>query len=368
LGVPHVYVLDLASKQIRQLPTGAADDSSVLALAVSRDGRSVLISRAAEDRTEIVSLPASGRGSPRVLFGSSNVVQYLDTSPDGAIYMDEWDEPVHILRSSPSGGAATVIYTFPSQRVPRGRTPLFLPDGRAVVETHRAGRERMMLIEQGKEAVPLASTTDETSSPATLAGPGQIAFAIGPEPHHTLAVASLSNGRVVRRIAFDKGEPQSLASSPDGSTLYCAAAGTIWSIALAGGDQRKIHAGESVAMMPGGLSLLVEMVESGRTRLLEVPLSGGGEREVPLNGPFRLANAPVTSSGIRNGELAAPLASLAWFYQPGTVDLATGRMTRIPVDFQGDFHFEGWTADGHMMAWAHELRSTIWKMTQVAQR
>jgi Tol biopolymer transport system component len=190
LGVPHVYVLDLASKQIRQLPTGAADDSSVLALAVSRDGKSVLISRAAEDRTEIVSLPASGHGSPRVLFGSSDVVQYLDTSPDGAIYMDEWDEPVHILRSSASGGTATVIYTFPGQRV-RKHTPLFLPDGRVVVETHRAGRERMMLVEQGKEAVPLVSTTEETSGPATLAGPGQIAFAIGPEPHHTLAIAPL---------------------------------------------------------------------------------------------------------------------------------------------------------------------------------
>jgi hypothetical protein len=105
------------------------------------------------------------------------------------------------------------------------------------------------------------------------------------------------------------------------------------------------------------------MVESGRTRLLEVQLSGDGEKEIPLNGPFHLANAAITSSGIRNGKLAAPLASLdSWFYQPGVVDLATGRMTRILVDFQGDFHFEGWTADGHLVAWAHELRSTIWKM------
>ena len=363
LGVPHVYILDLASKQIRQLPTGAADDSSTLALAVSRDGQSVLISRAAEDRTEIVSLPASGRGSPRVLFGSSAVVQYFDSSPDGAIYLDEWDEPVHILRSSAAGGPVTLISTFQSQAVPRKRTTLFLSDGRAVVPAQRAGRARLMLVEEGKDAVPLVNTTEETSSPATAAGPGQIAFAIGGESHHTLAIASLSNGRVTRRISFDKGEPRSLAASPDGNTLYCAAGGSIWSIAVAGGETRKLHAGESVAVMPGGLSLLVEMVESGRTRLLEVQLSGGGEKEIPLNGPFHLANAAITSSGIRNGKLAAPLASLdSWFYQPGVVDLATGRMTRIPVDFQGDFHFEGWTADGHLIAWAHELRSAIWKM------
>jgi predicted Ser/Thr protein kinase len=369
LGVAHLYVLDLASGQIRLLPTGAVDDSSILALAVSRDGKSVLISRAAEDRTEIVSLPASGRGSPRVLFGSSAVVQYLDSSPDGAIYLDEWDEPVHILRSSAAGGPVTQISTFQSQAVPRKQTTFFLSDGRAVVPAQRAGRARLMLVEEGKDAVPLVSTTEETSSPAAAAGPGQIAFVIGGEPHRTLAIASLSNGRVTRRIAFDKGEPRSLASSPDGSTLYCAAAGTIWSIAVADGAPRKLHAGEFVAMMPGGQSLLVEMVESGRTRLLEVQLDGRGEREIPLNGPFHLANAAITSSGVRNGKLAAPLASLdSWFDQPGVVDLATGRMTQIPVDFQGDFHFEGWTADGHLIAWAHELRSTIWKMMQPGGR
>jgi Tol biopolymer transport system component len=41
-GVIHVYVLDLASGQVRRLSTGTADDSSSLGLAVSRDGKSVL--------------------------------------------------------------------------------------------------------------------------------------------------------------------------------------------------------------------------------------------------------------------------------------------------------------------------------------
>jgi len=370
LGVPHVYILDLASGQIGRLPTGAGDDSSARALAVSRDGKSVLISKAAEDRTDIVSLPASGRGSPRVLFGSPEFVQYLDTSPDGAIYLDEWDEPVHILRTAPTGGPATVIATLPSQAVFRKqKVSLLLSDGRIIAPTRRAGQTRLMVFEEGKDAVPLVNTTEETSTPATVAGPGQIVFVIGPEPHRTLALASLSNGRVTRRIAFDKGEPRSLAASPDGSTLYCAAAGTIWSIAVAGGQPQKLHAGESVSVMPGGLSLLVQMAESGKTRLLEVPLDGGGEREIPLNGPFHLADAAIISSGIRNGKLAEPLASLdSWFFQPGVVDLTTGRMTRIPVDFLGDFHFETWTPDGHLVSWSHEMRSTIWKMTPTGAR
>jgi tRNA A-37 threonylcarbamoyl transferase component Bud32/Tol biopolymer transport system component len=363
-GLIHVYILDLASGQIRRLSTGAVNDSSALALAVSRDGQSVFISRVAQDRTEIVSLPASGRGSPRVLFGSSNVVESLDSSPDGAIYLEERDQPVQILRFSSDGGPATLIWALPSQAALRIRTPFSLSDGRVVVQARRAGRTRLMIVEEGKEAVPLVNTTEETSSPATAAGPGQVAFTIGSEPHHTLAIASLSNGRVMQRIAFNKGEPQSLAASPDGKTLYCAAAGAIWSVSADGGEPHRLHAGESVAAMPGGLSLLVQMVETGKTRLLEVRLDGGGEKEIPLNGPFHLTDeAVITSNGIRNGKLAAPLASLdSWFYQPGVVDLATGLMTRIPFDFQGDFHFEGWTLDGHIVASAQELRSTIWKM------
>ena len=368
-GVVHVYVLDLASGQIRQLPTGAADDSSAVGLAVSRDSQSVILSRAAGDRTEIVSLPASGRGSPRVLFGSSGSVQFLDTSPDGSIYLDERDSPVHILRFSPSGGPATVISTLPGQPVRGGVTTVFLPDGRALVPARRAGRTRLMLVEAGKEAVPLVSTSEETSSPAALIGRGQVVFDIGPAPHRTLAIANLSNGRITQRIAFDRGEPMSLAASPDGNTIYCAAAGSIWSIAVAGGEPRKIHAGESATVVPGGQSLLVHIVESGRTRLLEVQLEGGGEKEIPVNGPFHLVESGITSSAIRNGKLAVPLASLdSWFFQPGVVDLATGRMTGITVDFPADFHYEGWTADGHLMAWTHELRSTIWKMTPTGAR
>jgi eukaryotic-like serine/threonine-protein kinase len=362
-GAPHLYLLDLANGQIRRLPTGAADDSITAGLAVSRDGQSVLISRRVADMTEIVSLPASGRGSPRVLFAAIPApVKNLDTGADGAIYLDEGNEPVHILRFSPLGGPAKQISIFPGQAAESGGTTV-LPDGRTVVRTLRAGRSRLMVVEAGKEPLPLVATTEETSTPVTPAGPNQVAFIIGPEPHATLAIASLSNGRVTRRIPFDKGEPQSLASSPDGKTLYCAAAGTIWSMAVADGEPRKLRTGTSVGVMPGGMSLLVEIVETGKIRLVEAQLADGAEREIPLNGPFHLTGLPINPSGIRNGKLAAPLASAdSWFFLPGLVDLATGRMTQIPVDFQGDFHDLGWAPDGSVVGAPHETRSTIWKI------
>lgn len=110
------------------------------------------------------------------------------------------------------------------------------------------------------------------------------------------------------------------------------------------------------------------MVELGKTRLLEVPLEGGGEREISLNGPFQLSNDNINSSAVRNGDLAATLVSRdSWFYSPGIVDLATGRIRAIPLDFMGDFHYLGWAPDGNLVGAAFELPSTIWKMQQEGQ-
>src|SRR5262249_13810442 len=70
------------------------------------------------------------------------------------------------------------------------------------------------------------NTTEETAAPITVAGPHSIAFAIGPEPHQTVAIADTSNGRISGRIAPGKGEIVSLAATPDGKTIYFAAGHT----------------------------------------------------------------------------------------------------------------------------------------------
>src|SRR5262249_7931654 len=153
-----------------------------------------------------------------------------------------------------------------------------------------------------------------------------------------------------------------LAVSPDGSTLYVAAGGTVWLVPVAGGEPKKIRAGNSALIDPAGQRLFVQVIETSRTRLFEVPLGGGAEREITLNGSFFLADDNLRAGALgRDGRLLVELVSPdSYFFPPGIVDLATGRVTRIPTDRSGDHHFISWDTDGQVIAMANDVRSGIW--------
>jgi hypothetical protein len=361
----HVYILELGSGQLRRLSTGFQDDSLIGTVTVTPDGRSVLAVGLSGNFSRIVSIPRRGNAAPRTLLTLTMFVTALDVGPDGRIYADQADNPMVVTRLPLQGGRAETIAAIPDGL----RGFAVLPDGRIVATQLPGGRARLMVTETGKNPRPLITTQDETTGPVTPAGPGGVAFLVGPEPHKTIAVATIANGRITRRIPFEKGAIDSLASSPDGATLYVAAGGTIWSVPSAGGEPRKIRAGNSAAIDPAGEHLLVQVIETPRSRLFEVPIRGGPEREIPLNGPFHLTFDPLYSGSIgQDGRLLVPLASPDnWFFLPGVVDLATGRMTQIPVDHFGDYHFLVRAPDGHVIAGAYDLRSALWRFQPEAR-
>jgi WD40 repeat protein len=356
----HLYAVEIASGRIRRIQTSLSDDS-ILALSTTPDDASILVAAVSEDLTRLVLVPRTGAGPLRPLLTVTHWVGYMDVASDGSVYADG-DEGQNILVRFPAdGGRASRI----ASRVEGWGATLPLADGRIVMQQDVARLPRLVALESGKEPVPIVTTNEETAAPMTAVGTGELAFLIGGKPRRTIAIASLGNGRVTRRIPFDKGPIKSLAASPDGKTIYCSAGGSIWAIPEAG-EPRKICAGESVAADPDGKSLLVQVIQTPRTRLLRVPLDGGAPREIALNGPFHLTFDSVNSVEIsRDGKLLlVPLASLDnWSYVPGVIDLATGRMTRIKTDQSGDYHSMAWTPDGQVVAGASEVRSTIWKFT-----
>ncbi len=56
---------------------------------------------------------------------------------------------------------------------------------------------------------------------------------------HMASTAIRDRRRTLRRIPFDKGRIEQMASSPDGKTLYFAAAGSIWAVTADGAVHRQ---------------------------------------------------------------------------------------------------------------------------------
>jgi hypothetical protein len=235
-----------------------------------------------------------------------------------------------------------------------------LADGRDVVDMSVAGRMRLMLMESGKAPVPLLKTQDESAAPMAVLTGNRIAFAIGPEPRETIAVADAQTGRIAGRIAPGKGVVQTLAASSDGATLYFTAGGSVWSVASEGGDPRRICAGDWVATHPSG-KLIVTRNEAARIQLFEVDAVRGTERAIPADSATRLyALGQVRSDSVM---VAPMMAADSWFNPLGLVDLKSGRSTRLAGDGASDLVSAAWTSDGQIVALRQGLNATIWTFT-----
>src|SRR5713226_5200376 len=222
-----------------------------------------------------------------------------------------------------------------------------------------------MVAERGKDMVPAIATTEETSAPLTTVGSTEIAFAIGPMPQETIAVAEISSGRITRRIEPGKGVINSLASSPEGKTLYFAASGSVWAIPSAGGEARMIRAGDSVTADPSGRGLVISRTETSRIRIFRVPLDVQSEQEIQMENSLTMIPHVLSPNALNSdGRLLVPLSPRdSWFNHPVIVDTASGRVTRIPSDNLSDYQSMAWLPDGQVLALQIGVRAKIWKFT-----
>ena len=367
----QAYVLDLASGNLRRLIKGLQGNVIHRGIAISRDGKSILAGIEAGNLVRIEAFDLKGHlRTPNLLTLTSSLYS-IDTGADGSIYVDQVERPVDVVRFSAQGGRTQKIATLAGFEAPGSPTLddesfAVLADGRAVVTQGTGGRLQLMLLEAGKDPVPFINTAEATSAPVTAAGPNQIAFLIGPAPQRTIALAATSNGRIARRIPFDKGAITSLASSPDGRTLYCAAGGNIWSISVESAESKKLRSGDHVAVAPSGQYLLVEVTENPIIRLIQVPLDGSQEREIPRAGALRPANIIGPNAIAKDGRILMPLGTSTWYWPPGLLDPSSGEFTRIPADYSVDYHVLNWTPGGEVMAVGLGMKAKMWKFQPAA--
>jgi hypothetical protein len=50
------------------------------------------------------------------------------------------------------------------------------------------------------------------------------------------------------------------------------------------------------------------------------------------------------------------------------LDLATGRLERVPIDYPTDYHFVTWTSDGRIVATGSTIQTGFWKFSPIAAR
>jgi len=373
----HAWVVDLVSGELRALPVDLSNVDN-FSIAAAWDGERALIGFSLGSLYRVVSVTLDASRAARepatTVLTSTQWAYAIDAGPDDSIYLEQNDRPIELVRFA-LGSASSVehsgrvgigrlerIATLASSRLSTlaGDSFAVLADGRAVWTELSAGRKRVVVVEAGKDPVPLVSTVEETWGPMTAVGAGEVAFMMGPKGKPAIGLAALATGRITRQLPFDKGFVSSMAASPDSHTIFAVAEGVVWAVPVSGEAPRKLRSGDGVAVDIATQTLVVFVQQSGKGRLIRIPLAGGPEQEI--RGSFRLGGT-LDPGSVRNGRLVSPLAGPYWYWPPGIFDLATGTSERIPLDYAQDFHHMAWTPDGKVMAVAVGFRGSIWKFT-----
>ncbi len=364
----HLVVMDLASHRLRRIDGDLAVDPRGISVDSARS--KVLAVVKAGDLQQVVALPRSGSAAAQIVLSLHTVPWYVDVGPDGSVYLDQVGRTTEVLRYPASGGVPEHLPGSGLNHFQVVNHFLPLPGGKSLLEAPFAGRYRLMVAAAGKDPQTLVQTNEETAMPGALLPGGQLAFVLGSGAQRTIAIASMADGRIVRRLTSTQGNGlsyygNSLAASPDGRTLYYSSANTIWSVPSTGGQPSKILSGDSVTGHPNGRELFIQINEAEGARIVRLPVSGGEAKPIPLQLPsgMRIVTVPLTANAVSpNGQLVVGVATPdIWFYQAAIVDVETGKVQKIPLRLDGDVLSPGWTADGRVASLGKPINSSIWR-------
>jgi hypothetical protein len=217
---------------------------------------------------------------------------------------------------------------------------------------------------------PLVETADQTAPPITTLAGGRAVFLAGPVGAPPgLVLASIEEGRILRRLPGTEGvAPQDLAASSDGRTVYYPDRGNLWSVGVDGSARpKKLGAGHGIAAFPDGEELLVQRNGMNGVDLFRVPVAGGHELRIPIQGDLRLAPVPLSGRAIGpDGRVVVTVAARSsWHWGPAFLDPVTGAVERIPVIFDGDVQSPGWADGQSLIGLGVSLRTELWRFREL---
>jgi hypothetical protein len=360
-GARRVFLLDLetgkAAPFAPQLPLAPP-------LSVSADGSAVLAVVTFGDLQQAISVSRDGEVG-RLLFPVTGKAWSFDAGRDGSLYLSTIDNPAELLKISPTGGPPDRMASISGSLL---TSPVQLADGGVLLPSQVLGRRRLLIAAPSGEVRSFLDASEQATLPAALVGTDRLAFLSGPvgKPP-SLTIATVPEGRIVRRLEGSGVSAQSLVASPDGQTLYYVDTGSLFSVPTGGGAPKKLRAANSVALdarMPSP-SLIVQVHEADGVRLYRIPLAGGAQEPILFMGNLRLAPAPLSSNAVApDGRIAVTVVSAdSWFRGIGILDPVTASLERVPVSFDGDLQSPAWARDGSgsLLGMGVSVRANLWQ-------
>jgi hypothetical protein len=215
-------------------------------------------------------------------------------------------------------------------------------------------------VRPGGEPRVLVETSEDTSLPATTFD-GNVAFVIGTGDQRRIAIASLRDGRVLRR--FSTRSDNGMAASPDGHTLYYSFSGAIWAQPVAGGEPKRITEGIDVTLDPKGQYLYVKRAAKGLMGIIRIPVAGGDTEDLPVPPEYHVANPGLSPAAVdaRGRILVSVISKQRFYYETAILDPASKSFTLVPMAIDGDAAMAGWAPDDRILARGHRYLFSLWR-------
>ena len=280
----------------------------------------------------------------------------IDVGPDGTLYAGLDDRAAEILRFTESG--ANVERLTLDSTLNDGLAPL--PDGRMLITSQIGSEPRVLVMAPGKAPVKLATPASATMGPMTAVAGGRAAIVMGAGD---IGVVDVATGRILKRLKTPQTRATSLGASPDGSTLYVSAAGSISAITIETGETKRVTAGDSLAVAP-------DIGRSHREARRGLGCRGwfASRRKVVTRSPIvikselRLIPNPLAPGSIRGNKMVIPVASKdSWYWFAAVLDLTTGELRKLDIRSDADFHYIAWAADGRVIAYSLSTDAALWR-------
>ncbi len=352
------FLLDLAAGSCRDFTTAVPVTPP---FCVGREGNEILAKVAQGNLNQIVSLSRDG-ASVRSLLTLTAQPWYLSSGPGGELYVALRQSLGELIRFPVTGGLPERVAVTAASLV---MNPVEFPDGRFLVPSLLAGQRRLLVTSPEGALRPLLDSSIPVGPPAVLAG-SRVAFLSGAQGGASMiALTDPADGRLLGKIPLPSGAvPRSLAAARDGSGVLFPDAGTIWLMNLGNGSVKKICPGDGVAVHPDGQRILVQRNENDGIRLYLVPLAGGAETAIEMKGQnSKLAPATLSGTAINTLEQVSLIVETAGrgYWTPGLLDLASGKLTSIPLRFEGDIVSLGWTRSNDLAAMGVGQLGQLWR-------